>query len=408
MSEGTSWDKVKRYLPPDEEIDQALAQALKAEESRAEAGGTAPTLQTVRENTLVKGKVVGSQEDKVLIDIHHKADAVIPLAEFGDRAPPSGTEIEAWVMAMENADGQVVLSVREAQRRRIFEDVVAGSEKTVRGRISEAVKGGLVVDIGVRAFLPAKELELGFVEDLTPYVGREFDFRVIEVDRMQKRVILSRRVILAEERAKKREALFATLAPGQVVKGIVSNMTDFGAFVDIGGAEGLIHKGDLAWARVAHPSEVLKLGEEVQVQVLTFDRHSGKISLGLKQAGPSPWDSASIRYAVGNRMKGRVVGLLEFGAVMPDCRGVGLWRREPIAEEHVEADDSLSLYVGADTTYVRLGRGPFRDRLQKLRRVFDALVAREARAAYIYADNVRRPDRVTVRLREERELVAAH
>ncbi len=322
MSEGTSWDKVKRYLPPDEEIDQALAQALKAEESRAEAGGTAPTLQTVRENTLVKGKVVGSQEDKVLIDIHHKADAVIPLAEFGDRAPPAGTEIEAWVMAMENDDGQVVLSVREAQRRRIFEDVVAGSEKTVRGRISEAVKGGLVVDIGVRAFLPAKELELRFVEDLTPYVGREFDFRVIEVDRMQKRVILSRRVILAEERAKKREALFATLAPGQVVKGVVSNMTDFGAFVDIGGAEGLIHKGDLAWARVAHPSEVLKLGEEVQVQVLTFDRHSGKISLGLKQAGPSPWDSASIRYAVGNRMKGRVVGLLEFGAVVEFEPGV--------------------------------------------------------------------------------------
>jgi small subunit ribosomal protein S1 len=354
MSDPKSWDKVKRYLPPDEDVDQALRAALRAEEARLTAPRPAPPLATLRENSPVTGRVVGVQEDRVLLDISYKAEAVVPLAEFGGTAPAIGTAITGWVMRIENADGQVELSVREAERRRIFEDVGTGARPVVRGRIVEAVKGGLIVDIGMRAFLPAKELELRFVEDLAPYVGRESEFKVLEVDRAERRVILSRRALLQEERAKQKEALFAELAPGQIRKGIVSKVTEFGAFVDLGGADGLIHRGDLAWGRVERPEDVLRAGDEVRVAVLSFDRASGKIGLSLREAGPSPWDSAAIRYAKGTRHRGRVTGLLDFGAMVELEPGVqGLvhlsemsWkRRVRRAEEAVSLGQSVEVEV---------------------------------------------------------------
>ena len=318
MSDGKSRENLRRLIPDELETDRALEAALREEEVRAKSTPlVGPELVTLRPGGVARGKVLAILDDRIVVDLSYKAEGVIAKEEFGENLPAVGSEIEAAIVRLEDANGQVALSVHEAQRRRVFESVAAGDKAaTVHGRVVEAVKGGLVIDIGVRAFLPAREVDLRFVEDLSPFVGKDLEVRVIEADPVQRKVVVSRRAILSEERQKKRDALFETIAPGQVLKGVVTNLTDFGAFVDIGGAEGLIHKGDLAWGRVNHPSEVLKVGEAVQVSVLGFDKSSGKIGLGLKQAGPSPWDAAPIRYAVGNRAKGRVVGLLDFGAVI--------------------------------------------------------------------------------------------
>ena len=318
MSDGKSRENLRRLIPDELETDRALEAALREEEVRAKSTPlVGPELVTLRPGGVARGKVLAILDDRIVVDLSYKAEGVIAKEEFGENLPAVGSEIEAAIVRLEDANGQVALSVHEAQRRRVFESVAAGDKAaTVHGRVVEAVKGGLVIDIGVRAFLPAREVDLRFVEDLSPFVGKDLEVRVIEADPVQRKVVVSRRAILSEERQKKRDALFETIAPGQVLKGVVTNLTDFGAFVDIGGAEGLIHKGDLAWGRVNHPSEVLKVGEAAQVSVLGFDKSSGKIGLGLKQAGPSPWDAAPIRYAVGNRAKGRVVGLLDFGAVI--------------------------------------------------------------------------------------------
>lgn len=317
MSDAKSRGNLKKFLPDDFEIDKALEAALKDEESRTHGPLVGPELVRLREGSVVKGKVLAVVEDRVVVDVSYKAEGVIPLDEFGENPPAPGAEVEAAVLKVEDENGQVKLSIVEAARRKVWDSVTGGEKNPiVRGKVVEAVKGGLVVDVGLRAFMPAREADIRFVEDLGVFVGKTIEARVIEADRENRKVVLSRRAILQEERTRKKEALFATLAPGQSLKGTVTNVTDFGAFVDIGGAEGLIHKGDLAWGKVGHPSEILKNGQEITVSVLTFDRSSGKIGLGLKQTGPSPWDAVPQRYPVGRRLKARVVGLLDFGAMM--------------------------------------------------------------------------------------------
>jgi small subunit ribosomal protein S1 len=313
-----SKDRLRQYMPSDDEIERAMEEALRQAAASGGIPSSGPELQSVRPNTLIKGRVIHVDQDRVAVDLTYKAEGIVAADEFGTTLPSIGDEIEAWVMRMEDANGQVQLSVLEAQRRRISESVGEGARQgaAFRGKVVDVVKGGVVVDIGVRAFMPARECDIRFMEDLEVLRGRDVEVKVIEADPGGRHVVVSRRVILREEREKKREALYQDLAEGQVRRGVVSNITDFGAFIDIGGAEGLVHKGDLAWGRVEKVTDVVQLGQEVEVVVLKFDRQADKISLGLRQAGPSPWDHAAMRYAPGNRAKGRVVGLLDFGAVV--------------------------------------------------------------------------------------------
>jgi len=227
-------------------------------------------------------------------------------------------------MELENADGQVGLSIREAQRRKVWDSMKDGAKEgaVLTGTVTEAVKGGCVVDVGMRAFMPARECDVRYVEDLSVLVGQNIQVKVLEADAADRKVVVSRRAVLKAARDEQKRELFKTLAEGQTFTGTVTNITDFGAFVDIGGTEGLVHKGDLAWGRVEKVSDVVKLNQEVTVVVTRFERAAEKISLSLKKAGPSPWDHAALRYAEGNRVTGRVVGLLDFGAVVEMEAGI--------------------------------------------------------------------------------------
>ena len=323
MSRDPKSDKLKQFLPSEEELDRAMNQALKAGADSLDAAA-APVLRTLRANSLVEGTVLSVDHDRVILDLSYKAEGVIPRDEFGETPPNLGDKVEAWVMEVSDADGLVTLSAREAQRRQVWDAMAteAGSQKVFTGKVAEVVKGGLVLDIGVRAFMPAREADIRYVEDLAIFEGKTLEVRIIEVDQKQRRVIVSRKAILKEQQLAARAELFKTLSEDQTLKGTVTNVTDFGAFVDIGGAEGLIHKGDLAWGRVENVSDVVNVGDEVTVTVLSFDRASSKIGLGLKQAGPSPWDDVATRFAVGRRAKGKVVGMLDFGAIVELEAGV--------------------------------------------------------------------------------------
>lgn len=311
-------DPLKDYLPSDEEIEKALQEAMRQDAASGGMPSAGPTFQPLRENTAAHGKVLLVDHDTVVVDLSYKSEGVVALSEFGAKPPAIGDEVEAWVMALENVDGQVQLSIKEAQRHKVWESMADGAQEgtVLSGKVTEAVKGGCVVDIGMRAFMPARECDIRYVEDLSVLVGKDVSVQVIEADRDNRKVVVSRRSVLRNEREKKKGSLFETLATGQTHHGTVTNITDFGAFVDIGGADGLVHKGDLAWGRVEKVSDILEVDQAVEVVVLKFDRGAEKISLGLKQAGPSPWDHAPLSYAEGNRVTGRVVGLLDFGAVV--------------------------------------------------------------------------------------------
>lgn len=316
MNDGKSRQSVKKYLPDDLEVMKALESALMAEEASA-ATLASPELRQPKAGDVVEAKVLGMQADAVRVDVGWKADGVVPNSEFPDQFPEVGSLLRVRVLKLENADGQVACSAEDAKRADLMAELATGrTGRTVEGRVMEAVKGGLVVDVGLRAFMPAREAGLRFIEDLQHFVGQRFPVKVIECNAADRRIIVSRRAILEEERAGQKEKLLATLEAGQVLDGTVVKILDFGAFVDIGGTEGLLHKGDMAWGRVNHPSELVKEGERVRVAVLNFDRSSGKISLGLKQTTAGPWDIIEVSHPVGSRAKGRVTGLLDFGAVV--------------------------------------------------------------------------------------------
>lgn len=316
MNDGKSRQSVRKYLPDDLEVIKALESALISEEASA-ATLASPELRQPKPGDVVEAKVLGMQADAVRVDVGWKSDGVVPSSEFPDQFPAVGSTLRVRVLKLENADGQVACSAEDAKRADLMAELASGrTGRVVEGRVMEAVKGGLVVDVGLRAFMPAREVGLRFIEDLAPFVGQRFPVRVVECNPADRRIIVSRRSILEEERAGEREKLLATLEAGQVLGGTVVKVLDFGAFVDIGGAEGLLHKGDMAWGRVSHPSELVKEGDHVRVAVLNFDRASGKISLGLKQTTAGPWDTLEVCHPVGSRCKGRVTGLLDFGAVV--------------------------------------------------------------------------------------------
>ncbi len=316
----------------------------------APAGANMPQLEemmvTLEPGRIVKGKVVHVGADEVLVDVGYKTEGRIPLHELGLRAGQRpedvlsvGDEIDVCVIKVEDAEGNVLLSKRRADSRVVWERLerLHAAGEPIEAKVTERVKGGLLVDVGVRGFVPASHVARNYVENLDKFVGETLRFKIIELDRRRNNVVLSRKELLEEEYQKAKDEIFNTLKEGQIVEGVVRRLTDFGAFIDIGGGvEGLLHVSEMAWSRVRHPSDVLSEGQRVRLMVLSVDRERERISLSLKETLPDPWDTVAERYHVGDVVEGEVTRVVDFGAFVKLEDGVeGLVHVSQLADRHV-------------------------------------------------------------------------
>ncbi|MGE4271691.1 MAG: bifunctional 4-hydroxy-3-methylbut-2-enyl diphosphate reductase/30S ribosomal protein S1 [Desulfitobacterium sp.] len=283
----------------------------------------AAEMQSLHRGALVTGTVVKVNHDEVFVDLGWKSEGIISLKELtvSSNVQPSdivavGDKIQAVVLRVENEEGNPILSKRRADEFAAADRLkeYAETKQEIQGKVAEVVKGGLIVDVGMRGFVPASQIQPGYVEDLNQFKGQTLRMRVIEFDPSKRRVVLSQKEILQEELAVKKERLLENLQEGDVISGTVKRLAQFGAFIDLGGVDGLLHVSDIAYTRVKHPSEYVNVGDEVEVQVLKVDKEQGKISLGLKQLKPSPWENALEKYAVGTLVTGKVVRIATFGA----------------------------------------------------------------------------------------------
>ena len=277
---------------------------------------------------LMSGHVVKVTDSEVIVDVGYKCEGVIAIEEFRDdwgnvRVKP-GDAVQVMMESAEERDGYVVLSHQKARRIKVWDDIErAYQEQTpVMARVMEKIKGGLAVDIGVRAFLPGSQVDVKPVRDLDALIGQEVSCRIIKLNKKRNNIVVSRKSVLEEELAKRKGQTLELLAEGGVLRGVVKNLTDYGAFVDIGGMDGLLHVTDLSWGRVGHPSELLAVGQEVQVKVLKFDREKGRVSLGMKQLAPDPWLTVEEHFPAGARFPGKVLNLTDCGAFVELEAGV--------------------------------------------------------------------------------------
>jgi small subunit ribosomal protein S1 len=304
------------------------------------------TFPTINEGEVVHGKVVRVDKDEVLVDIGYKSEGVIPVAELSIRRSVNpedevklGDEVDALVLTKEDADGRLILSKKRARFEIAWKAIESAAEsgEAVTGKVIEVVKGGLILDLGVRGFLPASLVDIRRVQDLDEFLGQELRCKVIELNRSRNNVVLSRRAVLEDERKEMRQAILDRLSPGDVVEGQISNIVDFGAFVDLDGMDGLIHISELSWSHVNHPSEVLEIGQDVQVKVLDIDRERQRISLGLKQTQSDPWQQVVDAYDENDVVQGKVTKVVTFGAFVEIMPGVeGLVHISELAQHHVE------------------------------------------------------------------------
>jgi small subunit ribosomal protein S1 len=306
----------------------------------------AATMVSFDEGDVVNGKVVRIDKDEVLVDIGYKAEGVIPSNELSIRKSVNpaeevelGEEVDALVLTKEDAEGRLILSKKRARFEKAWRriEVAADSGEPVEGSVIEVVKGGLILDLGVRGFLPASLVDIRRVHNLDEFMGQTLECKVIELNRSRNNVVLSRRAVLEEERKEVREQILTRLEPGQVVEGKISNIVDFGAFVDLDGIDGLIHISELSWSHVNHPSEVVSIGDTVKIKVLDIDRDRQRISLGLKQTQEDPWQRVISTHRPGDVLEGTVTKVVAFGAFVEILPGVeGLVHISELADHHVE------------------------------------------------------------------------
>ena len=304
------------------------------------------TFTDFEEGEVVSGRVVRIDNDEVLVDIGYKSEGVIPSNELSIRKNVDphdevemGEEVDALVLTKEDQDGRLIMSKKRARFEKAWRRIEAAAEsgEPVEGTVIEVVKGGLIIDLGVRGFLPASLVDIRRVPDLDQYMSTKIECKVIELNRSRNNVVLSRRAVLEEERKEQRQEILDALQPGLVVEGVISNIVDFGAFVDLNGIDGLIHISELSWSHVNHPSEILNIGDEVQVKVLDIDRDRQRISLGLKQTQEDPWQRVVDTYRVGDELEGAVTKVVTFGAFVEILDGVeGLVHISELAAHHVE------------------------------------------------------------------------
>jgi small subunit ribosomal protein S1 len=312
--------------PVNFDFDDPDSDALTRDDFLKLVVGYDETLKDFDEGTIVHGRVVNIRENEVLVDIGFKSEGAIPIEEFeGVPDLAVGTEFDVYLEKMENQDGLIVLSKTRADFLKVWDRIKQAydNQETVFGTVDRRIKGGLVAKLyGVDAFLPGSQVALRQVPNLDSLIGEKLEFRIIKLNKRRRNIVVSRRVVLEEERAKQKSKLIAELEKGQIRKGVVKNITDFGAFVDLGGIDGLLHLTDLSWGRVQHPSEVVQIGQELEVKVLDFDRERERISLGLKQLQPYPWKEVEAKYPIGARIKGKVVSITDYGAFVELERGV--------------------------------------------------------------------------------------
>ena len=292
----------------DEQFDSGALAALYEE-----------TFKNFEEGTIIEGRVVAVGKDKVVVDIGYKSEGMIPTDQFSNEELQTikhGDPIQVYIEDREDAEGNLVLSKEKADKMKVWEELEKShkDEKVVEGRVISRIKGGMMVDIGVKAFLPGSQIDLHPVRDLDGLVGKTFPFKIIKINHRRGNVVVSRRVLLEETRDRKRQTTLSTLKEGQLIQGTVKNITEYGAFIDLGGIDGLLHITDMSWGRVGHPSEMFMVGDKVEVMVLKYDRETGRISLGLKQKSADPWTNVAAKYQVGSRVRGKVVSLTDYGA----------------------------------------------------------------------------------------------
>jgi small subunit ribosomal protein S1 len=266
---------------------------------------------------IVKGAVIEVRSKEVLVDIGYKSEGVIAANEFADiKTVKVGDQVDVLIEKLEDKEGMVVLSKEKAEFKQNWERIltIANEGATVNGKVKAVVKGGLIVHIGVEAFLPASQIDVIPPRNLLQFVGNNYDFKVVKINQERQNIVLSRRELIEQERNERRQKLLADMTPGDIRKGTVKNITDFGAFIDLNGLDGLLHITDMSWGRIGHPSEMLKVGQELDVVVLDINKEKERVSLGLKQKLANPWSDIETKYATGQRVKGKVVNLVPYGA----------------------------------------------------------------------------------------------
>ncbi|NQU14855.1 MAG: S1 RNA-binding domain-containing protein, partial [Desulfobacteraceae bacterium] len=318
------------------------------------------SMKSIQEGKIVRGQIVQLDKEYVLVDIGYKSEGVIQIAEFidseGQLTAAVGDQVDVLLVKKEDKDGRVILSKEKAASVKIWDDIetVYKSQGTVRGKIISKVKGGLSVDIGLPAFLPGSQADLPPAKDLDPLIGTENDFKIIKYEKRQGNIVISRRAVLEEARRELREKTLENLEEGAVVDGTVTNITDYGLFIDLGGIDGLVHVTNMSWSKIGHPSEIHQVGDKITVKVLNFDRERERVSLGIKQLSGDPWSDVQDKYPEGTKVAGRVAGLKKYGAFIELEEGVqGLvhisemsWARKPRhPSEILDTGDSVEAMV---------------------------------------------------------------
>ncbi len=311
------------------------------------------TFQNFEEGSVIEGTIVSVKKDKVVVDIGYKSEGVISAEEFSPQelaglAP--GTRLPVYIEEREDSEGNLVLSKEKADKMKVWEDLekIFKEEAIVEGRIISRIKGGMMVDIGVKAFLPGSQIDLHPVRDPEQLIGKTFPMKIIKINQRRGNVVVSRRLLLEESRDQRRQRTLSNLTEGQLVNGTIKNITDYGAFVDLGGIDGLLHITDMSWGRIGHPSELFMVGDRLEVMVLKYDRETGRVSLGLKQKSADPWMGVGSKYSTGARIKGRVVSLTDYGAFIELEPGVeGLVHVSEMTWSHEVRHPSKIVSVGS-------------------------------------------------------------
>src|SRR6266508_3727479 len=324
-----------------------MEEALKQSDKRFAAG------------EIVKGTIIEVRPKEVLVDIGYKSEGSVPANEFEDiKTVKVGDEIDVLIEKLEDKDGMVVLSKEKAEFKQNWDRIltICNEGGRIAGKVKSIVKGGLIVNIGVEAFLPASQIDIITPKNLAQYVGNTYNFKVVKINQERQNIVLSRRELIEQERTERRQKLLTDMVPGDIRKGTVKNITDFGAFIDLNGIDGLLHITDMSWGRMAHPSELLKVGQDIDVVVLDINREKERVSLGLKQKMANPWEKIEEKYPIGEKVKGRVVNLVPYGAFVELEPGVeGLVHVTELSWTKRIAKPSDVLKVDQDIEAVVLG-----------------------------------------------------
>lgn len=323
------------------------------------------------EGSIVQGEVVRLGDTHVLVDVNFKSEGQIPVEEFrdaeGNFEVGVGDKVDVYVVRKNESEGTIILSRERAKRMKLFDDIekIQEGDDVMKGRIVRRIKGGYTVDLGgVEAFLPGSHVDLRPVPDMDALVDQEFEFRILKINRRRSNVIVSRRVLLEEDRAKKRSELLSTLEEEQTITGKVKNITEYGVFVDLGGLDGLLHITDMSWKRIKHPKEMVQLGDELNLRVLNFDKDSQKVSLGLKQLVPDPWHDIDTKYPEGKRFSGKITNLVDYGAFVELEEGVeGLVHISEMSWTRKLRHPSQMVSTGEEVEVVILGVDPDKKRI---------------------------------------------